>query len=274
MGLALYNESKKYGKRLIIVIRGTKALSEWVSNTRTQLVEPTDGSKIPGKVHGGFWEVYTSEYRNAMKTNGISLRRQILRIVSQFKNSEEIFIVGHSLGAAIASIVAFEIKLEFNLGNSVRLITAASPHVGDTEFKLNFDNKFVKYSKRNTVITTDHVKLGNDSDLVTYIPVTEFSTGTNYTPTGARGSLVYEPEKQIGNVSDKFAALFKYHDLEKSYWNSLALQYDQNYYFATYLQKENPKFPQLLPYKENQVLMYPQLPEVQGIAFPSQSSML
>ncbi|KAI8001594.1 Phospholipase A1-IIgamma [Camellia lanceoleosa] len=129
---------------------GTIQALEWANNLQILLVSP---SKIIGeqdddtKVHQGFYSIYTSNDPRSPFTE-TSARDQVLveirRLVEEYQNEEiSITVVGHSLGAAIATLNAFDIAANgFNIPRNqpdnacpVTAFVFASPRVGDSDFK-------------------------------------------------------------------------------------------------------------------------------------------
>ncbi|KAF5935080.1 hypothetical protein HYC85_026209 [Camellia sinensis] len=141
----------KLGRRdIVIAWRGTIQPLEWANNLQILLVSP---SKIIGeqdddtKVHQGFYSMYTSNNPRSPFTEA-SARDQVLaeirRLVEEYQNEESsITVVGHSLGAAIATLNAFDIAVNgFNIPRNqpdkacpVTAFVFASPRVGDSDFK-------------------------------------------------------------------------------------------------------------------------------------------
>ncbi|CAL5412334.1 unnamed protein product [Camellia sinensis] len=135
---------------IVVAWRGTYQALEWVNDLQILLVSP---SKILGeqdddtKVHQGFYSIHTSNDPRSPFTK-TSARDQVLeevrRLVEEYQNEDiSITVVGHSLGAVIATLNAFDIaanglNIPRNQPDKACPVTAlvfASPRVGDSDFK-------------------------------------------------------------------------------------------------------------------------------------------
>ncbi|XP_058095667.1 phospholipase A1-II 1-like [Magnolia sinica] len=149
------------GRRDIVISwRGTRLDSEWINDITVNMVSASEilgnastggGAKDP-KVHEGFLSIYTSTDPESSYSK-TSAREQVLtevrRLVEIYKNEEiSITVVGHSMGAAVATINAADIvgnganKVNDISGKAcpVTAIVFACPLVGDSDFKLAFSS--------------------------------------------------------------------------------------------------------------------------------------
>ena len=134
----------------VLAIRGTQRLSEWAIDG---LFAPRTAHPVAGKVPQGFWDLYAS-----MLVDGKPL--------SSIAAGGPIAVVGHSLGAALATYVSLELakaaerdKAAGKPAALVRGVFVASPRPGDAEF-----------SKEFGAAVPDHVAYVNAADVVPRVP--------------------------------------------------------------------------------------------------------
>lgn len=125
-----------------ILLRGSKFYRDWLADAR-QHQEPYD---CGGHVHAGFLTVLKS------------IRFAILKSLPEASLPCRVLVTGHSLGAAVATLLALLLKKDRPLAN-VSLMTSACPRVGDEAFCELMDAR-----------VPSHVTLRNDADLVPTIP--------------------------------------------------------------------------------------------------------
>ncbi|KAI6705419.1 hypothetical protein NL676_008381 [Syzygium grande] len=169
--------SKTLGRRDILVAwRGTEDLLEAMYDLGDDLVPATDIFKddTDTKIHSGFYGLYRkNDILNPYTKH--SARDQVLREVRKqvdtYASKNEtisITVVGHSLGAALATINALDIvtngyNVPTNHPEKACLVTAfpfASPKVGDENFK----NKFSSSEKLRALRVTNAI------DIVPFLP--------------------------------------------------------------------------------------------------------
>jgi predicted lipase len=113
---------------VIIAFRGTINQPNWHSNVQFSFTDfITENYQIPKvQVHKGFWRAYLEVRGEVLLTI-----KAMLASYSQLK----IFVTGHSLGAALATLCAADIRLSLPISNSnIQVLVYASPRVGNKMF--------------------------------------------------------------------------------------------------------------------------------------------
>ncbi|VAH23198.1 unnamed protein product [Triticum turgidum subsp. durum] len=141
------------GRRDVVVAwRGTIQALEWINDLEFAMVHPKgilgDATGADAMVHRGWFSIYTST-DPASTHNNDSARKQVLaevrKLVDTYKDEEvSITVTGHSLGAALATLSAFDIAENgYNCTPAAAFpVTAfafASPRVGGAGFKRRFN---------------------------------------------------------------------------------------------------------------------------------------
>ena len=136
---------------IIIVCRGTqpKQWSDISADLSINRVTPYNGS---GKVHVGF------------KSYADKLWDPLVHAISTTKNAERkvLWITGHSLGAAMATLIARRCAIEDTLQTPRALFTYGSPRVGDKTYVAELDK------------LVPHHRWVNSGDIVTKVPLPPF----------------------------------------------------------------------------------------------------
>lgn len=104
---------------ILIAIRGTLELADWWRDADAEQVSFEEGI---GKVHNGFYDAYKG------------LKKFIQSYLQRFRTNQKIIISGHSLGGAIALLLAEALRREEKQNYDVLLYTYGSPRVGDATF--------------------------------------------------------------------------------------------------------------------------------------------
>lgn len=121
-GLALQSAADN---GVLVAIRGTDTLLEWLIDAEFT-PRPFQGAPGGGLVEDGFASVYDTL---TCTTTGSS----VLSLVKQLPAGTKVTIAGHSLGAAVATLVAADIGANLP-GLDLALYTYAPPRVGDATF--------------------------------------------------------------------------------------------------------------------------------------------
>lgn len=132
---------------LYVVFRGTET-DEFADIKKDLKFFPkkTTTQKATVRIHEGFSDSFDE----------IKLTKFYLNLLDEMKVAKRVFVTGHSLGAAIATLLAGELQEEFT-DQRISLITFGSPRVGDRRLKRAFKK-------------LPHLRVVNNRDIVTEIP--------------------------------------------------------------------------------------------------------
>lgn len=195
--------SKASSNNVFVVFRGTKTFAEWFKDANIPLVSYNDGKNSEGsilrvvgeklqliqspveisevgdfgRVTVGFRQIYTS------------LRNDMINALKLCNQDSQIFVTGHSLGGALATLAIPDILRNTDFkSEKVILYTFASPRCGDRKFATEFRATGVR-----------HWRIANTEDFVTMIP---FPTGNIFrtqSPPPPGKKLEDTEEKAIGD---------------------------------------------------------------------------
>jgi len=112
---------------VIVAIRGTKTIWEWVADIDALPVPFIPGPDA-GPAHMGFLLVY------------MHIRRSILDLLrSKCQGAKRIWVTGHSLGGALAEYCCYDIQKNGSAGVAPEMHTFAGPRGGDIPFAGTFN---------------------------------------------------------------------------------------------------------------------------------------
>lgn len=132
-------------KEIIIAFRGTSSKTDWISDIIASQMK-FKYIKEDCYTHRGFTKIYSSA------------RNGIISALAKLSPDKTLFITGHSLGAALATLCAIDIAAN-TAYSSPQIFIYGSPRVGD----LAFVKAFTKYVRRS-------YRISNPFDAVTHTP--------------------------------------------------------------------------------------------------------
>lgn len=196
--------SEPDSKDVAVIFRGTKLFIEWFKDVNIQLVSYKDGTRRNGErvraiwnIADGFREDSSSETIPTANDLGyvtagfrgiyISLREQMITALKKCPADSRIFVTGHSLGGALATLAVPDIlsNTDFDY-QKVELYTFASPRCGDRKFATGFQETRVQ-----------HWRIANTEDFVTMLP---FPTG-NIRAINSPAEKEFKPDATGGGVT-------------------------------------------------------------------------
>ena len=156
------DEIARLGRRdVVIAFRGTATCMEWVENLRatlTSLVGSTNNGGGP-MVESGFWSLYTSKLPTCPSLQEM-VRAEIGSVIRSYGDEPiSITITGHSLGAALATLAAYDIATTFDHAPMVTVVSFGGPRVGNTSFRCQMEKSGTKI-----------LRIVNSDDVITKVP--------------------------------------------------------------------------------------------------------
>ncbi|WP_426221639.1 lipase family protein [Pseudomonas sp. DWRC2-2] len=108
-----------HDEAILIAVRGTASAADGMRDANAHQVPFTEGV---GKAHQGFYQAYRA------------MRDFVLRYLDQFHTDQRIIICGHSLGGAIALLLAEGLRRTQDRNYNILLYTYGAPRAADSEF--------------------------------------------------------------------------------------------------------------------------------------------
>jgi hypothetical protein len=122
------------------VIRGTANPSEWIEDI--EFVPKPAPANMAGTVENGFFSIYAT--MNYTPVDSATLMPVIDGIAAAV-GANQLTVLGHSLGSALATYLALDLSISGKLQNSLSACLFASPRAGDATFAGDFDAKVGNY---------------------------------------------------------------------------------------------------------------------------------
>lgn len=125
-------------KTIFVSFRGSENIQNWISNIQVSQITPYQDTNIA--VEKGFYNLF------------YSLQPKIYNIIDKLVakyNTKQLLLTGHSLGAALATLNAFDILYYQRNYNISSVITFGSPRVGNIHFAQLFESYNI-YTNRIT----------------------------------------------------------------------------------------------------------------------------
>ncbi|KAJ8526725.1 hypothetical protein K7X08_029202 [Anisodus acutangulus] len=156
-------EIQRMGRRdIVIALRGTATCLEWGENVRDMLVQmPGENESTEGqpKVECGFLSLYQTG-GTKIPSLAESVVNEVKRLIELYKGeSLSISVTGHSLGAALALLVADDISTCATDAPPVAVFSFGGPRVGNKGFVNRLGSKNAKV-----------LRIVNKQDVITKVP--------------------------------------------------------------------------------------------------------
>ncbi|KAI4356629.1 hypothetical protein L6164_000638 [Bauhinia variegata] len=154
----------RLGRRdVVIALRGTATCMEWLENLRAALTNLPDhmGDKGGGSmVEHGFLSLYVSKTATSPSLQEM-VREEVGRIIKSYGGEPlSLTITGHSLGATLATLSAYDIATTFkNTAPMVTVVSFGGPRVGNENFRTQLEKSGTKI-----------LRIVNSDDVITKVP--------------------------------------------------------------------------------------------------------
>ena len=155
------------GRETIAAIRGTDGAEEWADDL-VFVMQPHSNKSVPGLVDSGFFGIYSSLQFHPI--DNPSMPVQVVAGLKQVLGNTELRVLGHSLGAAIATYLTLDLNLA---GSRASACLFASPRTGNKQFVDFFESNVLNYDLFNY-----------ERDLVPKVPDYDILHFSNYKDLG------------------------------------------------------------------------------------------
>ncbi|KAK9055888.1 hypothetical protein SSX86_026975 [Deinandra increscens subsp. villosa] len=164
--VAVCNDEKeiaRLGRRdVVIAFRGTATCLEWIENLRATLTSlPNDVAPDTKRamVQKGFLSMYTTATTTCPSLRDM-VREEVSRIIETYGDEPlSVTITGHSLGAALATLTAYDITSTFKNSPMVTVVSFGGPRVGNRHFRSQLESSGTRI-----------LRIVNATDLITKVP--------------------------------------------------------------------------------------------------------
>ncbi|KAK7340459.1 hypothetical protein VNO77_21162 [Canavalia gladiata] len=157
-------EITRLGRRdVVIALRGTATSLEWLENLRatlTNLPNHMGGNASEGcMVENGFLSLYVSKQGRCPSLQDM-VREEVARVIQSYGDEPlSLTITGHSLGAALAILSAYDITTTFQNAPMVTVVSFGGPRVGNDKFRGRLENSGTRI-----------LRIVNSDDVITKVP--------------------------------------------------------------------------------------------------------
>jgi len=138
-------------KRATVVFRGSESMADWYYDLMVFKHKLVDNVCV----HSGFYKQLTM---NSVYDELVISIKNILKEHNDF----DVYVTGHSLGGALSTLFGYMLSKEIE--NNVKVVSFASPRVGNYAWKKSFEEQ------KNLT----HYRITNKRDIVTAFPIYKY----------------------------------------------------------------------------------------------------
>ncbi|KAL7541822.1 hypothetical protein ACHAXR_011251 [Thalassiosira sp. AJA248-18] len=162
-------------ERITVVFRGSVTKNDFMTDAKISIVQAPDPRKFNGTesedmcggdvgVHQGFYDYLFGE-SNGKPSKYAEITKHVAQLLNEnpTRRNYKLYITGHSLGGALATLFGFYAAASTSLPLPVTIVSVASPRVGNIAFARTFAEMESQGKLR-------HLRIANHKDPVTLGP--------------------------------------------------------------------------------------------------------
>jgi predicted lipase len=167
-------------KRIVLVFRGTENALAMKSNWSANLYSIKTKAPVPEllkdvatdglNVHSGFYNYVFSPTKDRKDDSEFTKQDEIcedVKLLLKKHPTYKLYVTGHSLGAALSTLVSFYLACDPEIPKPVTNISFASPRLGDSKFL-----KATKWLEEQKMLRV--FRVANDQDSVAVFPILQY----------------------------------------------------------------------------------------------------
>lgn len=171
---------------MVVALRGTRTWTEWYADADGF---PTSfGGLGLGTVHAGFFGLYTIGKNGAVSTTPLdpnsqnraqsSIAAQVAQYISPLNNSLPLYVTGHSLGGALATLCALDMAYNFGSNFSqLFMYSLASPRVAAGLSPVPFYDEQVGFLSYYQAYVPNSYRIVHAADIIPILGPTSTALG-------------------------------------------------------------------------------------------------
>jgi len=172
--------ASKKGDHYVVAFRGTQDLADWFTDADAIQV------KLSHTLRGEAPDLDATRVHQGFQLLALSLNRQVSTAAATFKPKVPVYVTGHSLGGAVAALIALMLRTRMKRPD-VRMYSYAAPRVGDPAFVKAYDG-----------LLASSYRVVNLADVVPVVPPRQLDSW-RYGDLGTEWAFLNQSGDVVGN---------------------------------------------------------------------------